>query len=73
MAKLYAQLLSGTPSPLLTNPYTTGLAPSVLSYVIVVEACLKYHGTVEAEEVSLPVTGTGLVLPCGVSGRWSSM
>ena len=73
LVKLCAQLLSDTPLFFLINSYTTGLAPSVLSYMIAIEVCPKYHGTVEAEEVGLPVTGTGLVLPCGASGRWSSM
>ena len=25
-----------------------------------------------AEEIGLPVTQTGLVLPCGASGRWEA-
>ena len=35
-------------------------------------ALLKKHpGTVTADEIGLPVTDTGLVLPCGASGRWT--
>ena len=30
----------------------------------------KYGGHVESQEIGLPVTQTGLVLPCGASGRW---
>ena len=30
----------------------------------------KFGGHVEAEEIGLPVTESGLVLPCGASGRW---
>ena len=30
----------------------------------------KFHGKVESQEIGLPVTQTGLVLPCGASGRW---
>jgi predicted SAM-dependent methyltransferases len=26
---------------------------------------------VEAAEIGLPVTESGLILPCGASGRWS--
>ena len=32
----------------------------------------KYGGKVRAEELGLPVTETGLVLPCGASGRWEA-
>ena len=31
----------------------------------------NYGGKVESEEIGLPVTGTGLILPEGASGRWS--
>ena len=32
----------------------------------------KFGGSVQAEEIGLPVRGKdGLILPCGASGRWS--
>lgn len=70
--KLCAQLLSDDPLFFLINSYTTGLAPSVLSYMLGTELSPKYKGIVRAEEVGLPVTESGLVLPCGASGRWES-
>ena len=55
----------------LVNSYTTGLAPAVLTYMLATE--LKpWKGNVESQEIGLPVTESGLVLPCGASGRWSS-
>ena len=33
-------------------------------------ALKKYGGYVEAEEIGLPVMSSGLILPCGASGRW---
>lgn len=30
----------------------------------------KFGGKAFAEEIGLPVKSTGLVLPCGASGRW---
>ena len=47
----------------------TGLAPAVLTYMLSTEL-KKYHGHVESQEIALPVTSTGLYLPCGASGRW---
>jgi len=32
----------------------------------------KFNGTVDSQEIGLPVSQTGLVLPCGASGRWES-
>lgn len=67
--QLCAQLLSEKPLFFLVNSYTTGLAPSVLTYMI--STALKAHGgSVEAQEIGLPVTSSGLILPCGASGRW---
>ncbi len=70
LVQLCASLLSEEPLFFLINSYTTGLAPSVLSYMMSLEIQKKYGGTVRAEELGLPVTQTGLVLPCGSSGRW---
>ncbi|MEF9946313.1 MAG: class I SAM-dependent methyltransferase [Lachnospiraceae bacterium] len=67
--KLCAQLLSEKPLFFLINSYTTGLAPAVLSYMLATEL-KKYHGQVDAQEVGLPVSKNGLILPCGASGRW---
>ena len=32
----------------------------------------KYGGKVTADEIGLPVTQTGAVLPCGSSARWQA-
>lgn len=69
--QLTSQLLSEDALFFLVNSYTTGLAPAVLTYMISTEVKSKLGGTVVAEEIGLPVTDSGLVLPCGASGRWS--
>ena len=71
LIRLCAQLLSNEPLFFLVNSYTTGLAPAVLTYMIATEL-KKFHGTVDSQEVGLPVTASGLVLPCGASGRWET-
>mgnify|MGYP002560625593 CR=1 FL=1 len=71
LIKLCTKILSDDPLFFLVNSYTTGLAPAVLTYMLATE--LKpWKGTVESQEIGLPVKETGLVLPCGASGRWSS-
>ncbi len=69
--KLCSNIISDDPLFFLVNSYTTGLAPSVLTYMISTEVSGKYGGKVESQEIGLPVTESGLVLPCGSSGRWS--
>ncbi len=71
LVKLCASLLSDTPLFFLINSYTTGLAPSVLAYMLSVEVASRHKGCVAAGEIGLPVTQTHLVLPCGSSGRWN--
>ena len=69
---LASQLLSDNPLFFLVNSYTTGLAPAVLTYMISTEVGKKFGGHVESPEIGLPVKETGLILPCGASGRWSA-
>ena len=70
LVKECAKLLSDEPLFFLINSYTTGLAPAVLSYMLSLEVKKKFGGKVEAGELGLPVTESGLALPCGASGRW---
>lgn len=67
--KLCIQILSDAPLFFLVNSYTTGLAPAVLTYMLSTEL-KRFGGHVDSQEIGLPVTKTGLVLPCGASGRW---
>ena len=71
--QLTSQLLSNDPLFFLINSYTTGLQPAVLSYMLHTVLDPICSGTVEADEVGLPVSSTGLVLPCGASGRWTAL
>lgn len=70
--KLCLEVLSDKPLFFLVNSYTTGLQPAVLSYMLSTELTKKYGGKVNADEVGLPVSSNGLVLPCGASGRWEA-
>ena len=72
LVKLCGQLLSDDPLFFLINSYTTGLAPSVLTYMLGTVVQPKFGGIVKSDEIGLPVSHTGLVLPCGASGRWES-
>lgn len=70
--ELCAKVLSDKPVFFLINSYTTGLQPGVLAYMLAEVIGKKHQGKIEAEEIGLPVSSNGLVLPCGASGRWES-
>ena len=69
--ELTSKVLCDKPLFFLINSYTTGLQPAVLSYMLNTILVPEFGGKVEADEVGLPVSSNGLVLPCGASGRWS--
>ncbi len=69
--QLAAQILSDDPVFFLVNSYTTGLQPAVLTYMISSVLSDRFGGRVQSDEIGLPVTESGLYLPCGASGRWS--
>ena len=68
--ELVAGVLSDEPLFFLINSYTTGLAPSVLTYILESLITPKYGGRTRSDELGLPVTESGLALPCGATGRW---
>ena len=68
--ELCSQVLADDPLFLLVNSYTTGLQPAVLSYMINTAVVKRLGGHVESDEIGLPVTRSGLILPCGASGRY---
>ncbi|WP_022754384.1 class I SAM-dependent methyltransferase [Butyrivibrio fibrisolvens] len=71
--ELCSQILSDNPLFFLINSYTTGLQPAVLSYMLHTVLDPIHKGKIEADEVGLPVSSNGLVLPCGASGRWTAL
>ena len=64
------KLLSDRPLFFLINSYTTGLSPSVMQYVLGSLMPAGVGGRLEADEIGLPVTDSGLVLPCGATALW---
>ena len=69
--ELCAGVLSDEPLFIIINSYTTGLAPSVLTYILETVVSRKFGGHTVSDEIGLPVSETGLVLPCGATGRWT--
>jgi 23S rRNA (cytosine1962-C5)-methyltransferase len=72
LVEMCASLLSQKPLFFLINSYTTGLSPTVLKNVLELIVRKKFGGKVASGEVGLPITSSGLVLPCGIFCRWES-
>ena len=65
-------LLTDHPLFFLLNSYTTGLQSGVLTYLLSEAFRLNRPDLsciVKSDELGLPVTASGLILPCGASGR----
>ena len=65
-------VLSDNPLFVIINSYTTGLSPSTLTYISESIFSKKFGGSSEAQELGLPVTDSGLILPCGATCRYSA-
>ena len=66
---LVSRVLSEQPLFFLLNSYTTGLSPSAMKYITDLRVARRFGGRSDAEELGLPVTETGGILPCGGSVR----
>lgn len=63
-------VLSDKPLFFILNSYTTGLSAAVMQYLLGLKLQKRFGGRVSADEIGLPVTETGLVLPCGSTAIW---
>lgn len=65
-------ILTDNPLFFLINSYTTGISSSVLTNILTMTLKNSYGGTITSDEIGLPITQSGLRLPCGILGRWES-
>ncbi len=66
------EILSDKPLFFIVNSYTTGLSPTVIGNMLSMSLKPKFGGMITADEIGLPVTVSGLVLPCGATARWEA-
>ncbi len=64
-------LLSDRPLFLLINSYASKLSPLVMGNLLT-ELMAKQGGNITVGELGLPSERGGLVLPCGIFGRWQA-
>lgn len=69
---LCAEVLTDAPLFVAVNSYTMGLSPSVMAYMLAARIGKVHGGHTECDEIGLPVTATGGILPCGATAWWIS-
>ena len=68
LVKECVPLLSDSPLFFCINSYTTGLRASAMNYVMASLLKERFpNAAVEDDEIGLPVTSSGLILPCGAA------
>ncbi|SDC42823.1 23S rRNA (cytosine1962-C5)-methyltransferase [Paenibacillus sp. UNCCL117] len=65
-------IMTDKPLFMLINSYTTGISASVLKNVLSLSLGRSYGGQITCGEIGLPITASGLSLPCGILGRWEA-
>ena len=70
LIKSCLNILSDNPLFFIINAYTTGISSTVLYNILKTSLEPIYKGKVDADEIGLPITKGGLILPCGICGRW---
>ncbi len=67
---LCSAIVSDDALAMFINSYTTGLAPSVMQYILGSIMVPKFGGKVSSDEIGIPVTSSKMVLPCGATAIW---
>ncbi len=69
---LCAGVLSDAPLFVAVSSYTAGLSPAVMEYILKTTLCPVYGGRTSCDEIGLPVSATGGVVPCGATAFWQA-
>lgn len=65
------RIMNGNSSFIMLNSYTTGFSAGVCGYMLNEIFTKKFGGRVLCDEIGLPVTASGQVLPCGATTIWT--
>lgn len=71
LIELCKGVLSDNPLFFLVNSYSTGLSASVMAYMVQQTIGKEFGGTVDADEIGLPVQNQNICFPAGSTARWS--
>lgn len=72
LLNMCSEILSNDAKFVILNSYTTGLSPSVMECILNVTVAKNHKGMVSSSEIGLPVSASGLILPCGSTAIWQN-
>ncbi len=72
LVRLCLPVLSKDPLFFMLSSYATGLSPGVMEYLLAAALVPSFGGRTFSGELGLPVTDSGLLLPCGGTAIWES-
>jgi 23S rRNA (cytosine1962-C5)-methyltransferase len=64
------KILSDNPLFFIINSYTTGFSPIVLKNLLQLSVDEHFNGKTSCGELAIPVSNSGIFLPCGIYGKW---
>lgn len=70
LCKKSCELLTDDALMFMISSYTTGLSPAVMQYILNALIKPRFGGECVSDELGLPVTASGGVLPCGSAAVW---
>lgn len=70
LCKKSCELLTDESLMFMISSYTTGLSPAVMQYILNTLIKPKFGGDCTSDELGLPVTASGGILPCGSAAVW---
>lgn len=71
LLQLTAELLSDDPLFFLLNSYTGGFSHTILRFMVESLVGSRFGGKTTSDEIGLPVTDRGMILPCGNTTIWT--
>jgi 23S rRNA (cytosine1962-C5)-methyltransferase len=72
LVSLCMDILEPEPVFFIVNSYTAGLSPTVIGNILKLSVQKRHGGSVSSGEIGLRSSGTGILLPCGSTGRWEA-
>jgi 23S rRNA (cytosine1962-C5)-methyltransferase len=70
LIELCMDVMSQKPLFFVVNSYSSIISPTIIKNILSLTVKNKFGGKVLSDEIGLPVTSSGLVLPCGITARW---
>ncbi len=70
LVELCAELLCDNPLFFIINSYASTLSPLLIENIMGLLLLKPLGGSIETFELGLEIKDTGMVLPCGFTGRW---